>query len=144
MTAIAVVPLRGDELGEMVHHLSAAGLIHTDVEGPNRWFFRVENLGLIGFAGLEGQGADRLLRSVVVAPDRRGQGLGCRLVEAVEDTARSQGVQRLHLLTTTAAPFFRALGYGDADRSAAPTTIANSREFANLCPASAAYLVKDL
>ncbi len=48
------------------------------------------------------------------------------------------------MLTTTAAPFFRAYGYADADRATAPPSIAGSREFTALCPASAVYLVKVL
>lgn len=94
--------------------------------------------------GFRGGGADRLLRSIVVLPDRRGHGLGQALVATLEQQARHLRVQRLHLLTTTAAPFFRTLGYADTDRGAAPPAIAASREFAALCPASAAYLVKAL
>ena len=37
----------------------------------------------VGFAGLEACGADQLLRSVVVLPDQRGEGLGRAAVEAV-------------------------------------------------------------
>jgi amino-acid N-acetyltransferase len=64
------------------------------------------------------------------------------LVATLEQKARNLGVRRLHLLTNTAAPFFRALGYADADRGAAPPAVAASREFTALCPASAAYLAK--
>ncbi len=66
------------------------------------------------------------------------------MVVSLEQEARDLGVQRLHLLTTTAAPFFLAMGYVAADRDEAPLTIAGSREFTSLCPASAAYLVKAL
>ena len=97
---------------------------------------------MVGFRG--GGRPDRLLRSIVVLPDRRGHGLGQALVATLEQQARHLRVQRLHLLTTTAAPFFRTLGYADTDRGAAPPAIAASREFAALCPASAAYLVKAL
>ena len=62
----------------------------------------------------------------------------------LEGEARRTGVDRLHLLTNTAAPFFRTNGYRSADRSSAPVTIAASREFTALCPALATYLVKAL
>jgi amino-acid N-acetyltransferase len=107
-------------------------------------FFRFEADSLVGYGGLEGDGADRLLRSIVIPTDRRGHGLGRALVATLEQQARDLGVRRLHLLATTAAPFFRALGYADADRGAAPPAVASSREFTGLCPASAAYLVKAL
>ena len=60
------------------------------------------------------------------------------------ELARRLGVERLHLLTNTAAPFFRANGYAEADCIAAPPMIAASREFTTLCPASATYFVKAL
>jgi N-acetylglutamate synthase-like GNAT family acetyltransferase len=124
--------------------LEPAGLPSADIADPGRLIIRIEADSLVGFGGLEGEGSDRLLRSIVVVPDRRRHGLGRVLVAALERQAHDLGVERLHLLTTTAAPFFRALGYADADRGAAPSAIAASREFTALCPASAAYLVKAL
>ncbi|WP_363754657.1 GNAT family N-acetyltransferase [Sphingobium sp. LSP13-1-1.1] len=57
--------------------LSAAGLPTDDIGGPDQMFFSLsDDVGLIGFIGLEGDGADRLLRSLVVLPTRRGQGYG--------------------------------------------------------------------
>jgi len=61
-----------------------------------------------------------------------------------ELAARRLGAERLHLLTDTAAPFFRVNGYAEADRAAAPPAVAASREFTALCPASATFLVKAL
>jgi amino-acid N-acetyltransferase len=139
------IRLGKDELDGLVGTLAAAGLPFEDVFEQDRTFFRVEDdAGLIGFGGWEGVGSDRLLRSLVVAPPRRGKGLGRTAVALIEAEARSAGTERLHLLTTTAAPFFRALGYRDAERAGAPGTIRGSREFSSLCPASAAYLVKPL
>ena len=80
--------------------------------------------------------------SIVTAPGRRGQGLGRALLAALEAEARRHGAERLHLLTTTAAPFFSRYGYQAADRATAPDAIAASREFASLCPASAAYMTR--
>ena len=62
----------------------------------------------------------------------------------IEEEAESAGVERLHLLTTTAARFFRTQDYADAARASAPAEIASSAEFTRLCPANAAYLVKSL
>ena len=86
----------------------------------------------------------RLLRSLVVVAERRSTGLGLAMLALLEDEARRLGVERLHLLTNTAAPFFRANGYAEADCIAAPPMIAASREFTTLCPASATYFVKAL
>lgn len=144
MTKLTITALEPDELAGFARLLGAASLPSADLADPGRLFFRFEADSLVGYGGLEGEGADRLLRSIVVLADRRGQGLGRALIATLERQARDLMVERLHLLTTTAAPFFRALGYIDADRGAAPPAVAASREFTALCPASAAYLVKAL
>ena len=144
MTKMAAALLDPGELARLAWCLDAANLPSADLADPGRLFFRFEANSLVGYGGLEGEGADRLLRSVVILTDRRGHGLGQALVAALEQEARNLGVERLHLLTTTAAPFSRALSYVDADRGAAPQAVAASREFTALCPASAAYLVKAL
>ena len=145
MTGLIVARLNAGELGELTEALSPANLPIADLAEPGRTFFRFhDDAGVVGYGGLEGEGADRLLRSLLVVADRRGDGLGRSLLALLENVARVMLVQRLHLLTNTAAPFFAANGYTVADRATAPAPIAASREFATLCPASAAYLVKAL
>jgi amino-acid N-acetyltransferase len=86
-------------------------------------------------------GPDALLRSLAVTPEHRGNGLGRRLADAVLALARQQGADRVYLLTETAAPFFRRLGFRDVARADVPEGIRGSLEFATLCPASAETLV---
>lgn len=125
--------------------LDAARLPADDLNQPGRSFFELsDENGSIGFVGLEADGADRLLRSLVVLPSRKRQGYGGLLVAHAEAVARRDGVERIHLLTTTIADFFRARGYEPADRADAPSAIASTAQFASLCPGSAVYLVKDL
>ena len=97
-----------------------------------------------GVVGLEVFGGAALLRSLVVDPSERGTGGGRLLVAAAEEHARSQGVRSMYLLTTTAERFFEHLGFRRVDRDGAPAAIQATREFANLCPASAAFMVKRL
>jgi amino-acid N-acetyltransferase len=124
--------------------LSAAQLPIDDLGGPDQLFFSLsDDDGLIGFIGLEGEGSDRLLRSLVVLPTRRGRGHGRVLVERLEKVING-AVDRLHLLTTGSASFFRDLGYVDADRSEAPADIAATAQFSSLCGPRATYLVKDI
>lgn len=121
--------------------LAAADLPVDDLADAGRSFFELsDERGSIGFVGLEGVGSDRLLRSLVVLAGRKRQGHGGLLVAHAEAFARRDGVERLHLLTTTVADFFRARGYRSADRAGAPAAIARTAQFASLC----AYLVKDL
>lgn len=125
--------------------LSAANLPHHDIDLVGRTFFELsDDQGPIGFIGLEGVGADRLLRSLVVLPSRKRQGHGGLLVAHIEVAARRDGVERLHLLTVTVANFFRVRGYRDAERADAPGPIRATAQFSLLCPDSATYLVKDL
>jgi amino-acid N-acetyltransferase len=94
--------------------------------------------------GLEAYGSEALLRSLAVSRARRGQGVGCALVVAAEDTARAMGVSRLYLLTTTASDFFSHAGYDVINRVDAPDTLQASNQFAELCPASAVCMSKTL
>lgn len=124
--------------------LDAAQLPTDDLGGPDQMFFSLsDDEGLIGFIGLEGNGADRLLRSLVVLASRRGKGYGRMLVERLEGVTDG-AVERLHLLTNGSAEFFRGLGYVDADRDAAPAFITATAQFTSLCGPRATYLVKDL
>lgn len=125
--------------------LQGASLPTDDLKAPGRIFFRLaDESGAIGYVGLEGAGADRLLRSLVVPEGRRSEGLGTRLVQEAERMAAFDEVRRLHLLTKGAASFFRRLGYRDAERMEAPPPIAATAQFTSLCPSSANYLVKEL
>jgi amino-acid N-acetyltransferase len=97
-----------------------------------------------GLIGLEICGPDALLRSLVVAPDHRAGGIGGRLLNHAEAEARRMGIRTLYLLTTTAEAFFARRGYVAADREKAPPDIRSTREFAGLCPASSAFMLKAL
>jgi amino-acid N-acetyltransferase len=97
-----------------------------------------------GLVGLEPFGDAALLRSLAVHPDARSSGMGSALVQHAENHARTLGVRTLYLLTTTAEPFFLRLGYARTPRESAPAAIRSTREFAGMCPASAAFLSKQL
>ena len=144
-TGLRLLPVGPDDLAELMHALDRAGLPDDDVRLPGRRLFRaVDGVGSVGFGGLEGDGPDLLLRSVVVHLDGRRRGQGAALVRALEERAAAFGGERLHLLTTTVAGFFLRLGYAPAARDTAPAAIAATAQFASLCPASAGYLVKTL
>jgi amino-acid N-acetyltransferase len=125
--------------------LTRAGLPVSDLREPGRRFFRFsDDKGLVGFAGLQGCGADRLLRSLVIMEERRNSGRGGAVVSAMEAAAIKDGATALHLLTTGARTFFAARGYEIRKRDRAPESIRGTREFTHLCPGSAAYMVKVL
>ncbi len=136
----------GGDWPEVVALLAGTGLPFEDLgEGRAMEFLVVrDDAGrLVGCVGLEGEGAQRLIRSLAVAPALRGHGLGSALLAAAEARARDAGVTTLYLLTLTPA-FFDHRGYRAVDRDAVPPDVAASAEFARLCPGDAACLTRQL
>ena len=97
-----------------------------------------------GVVGLEMYESVALLRSLVVQPTQRGSGCGRALVEAAERHARELGIRAIFLLTETAETFFEGCGYTACEREVAPPDIRATSQFSDLCPASAAFMTKDL
>lgn len=99
---------------------------------------------LIGVVGVEPYEAAGLLRSLAVLKSARKSGYGKALVERAEAWALDQGIRSLYLLTTTAAEFFSRIGYEVVPRTNAPTSIAGTGQFADLCPLSAVFMHKSI
>ncbi|GAB3754810.1 arsenic resistance N-acetyltransferase ArsN2 [Lysobacter olei] len=131
---------------EAVALLAACGLPTSDlVDSPEvRLFGHRAGQTLTGIVGLELLGEDALLRSLAVAPQERGTGLGAALVSFAEKQASERGARSIYLLTTTARAFFERLGYACATRGEAPPAMAATRQFAGVCPSSATFMVKRL
>ena len=120
--------------------LETADLPTGDLTSEPFRYFTLDNEAWGGI----GAGPDALIRSIVVGQDARGRCLGVTITESLAQQARDAGVERLWLLTTSASPFFEKLGWRHADRALAPSAIAQSKQFAGLCPASAAFMVRAL
>ena len=126
--------------------LQSQGLPVADItdEHLEHFFFVGSDGSPIGLVGLELYGTDALLRSLVVGENARSNGLGSALVEYAEQYAATKGVRSIYLLTTTAELFFKRLGYQRIDRSDGAPSIKETSEFASLCPASSAFMIKQL
>lgn len=125
--------------------LGGADLPTRDVgESPARFYLAYAGEDCVGCGGLEVHGAAGLLRSVAVADPHRERGYGTAIVASLEERARAADVAELSLLTTTAAGFFRDLGYQAVPRDAVPAAIRETAEFAELCPSSATCMRKRL
>lgn len=124
--------------------LAAAGLPSSDLTEPllDNFLFSGPRDAPTGLVGLEIYDSVALLRSLAVAPDARRSGLGSALLEQAEGYAYARGVRSLYLLTTTAQRFFESRGYRLTSRENCPAAIRSTSEFASLCPASSALLVK--
>ena len=88
---------------------------------------------VVAAAAIERFGDDGLLRSVVVARDHRGTGLGRELVAAAEVLAAEAGIRDLWLLTETAVDWFPRLGYQVVERATAAAAVGESIEFTTVC-----------
>jgi len=100
--------------------------------------------GVVGTAALELYGGAALLRSVAVATQVRGQGLGAALTVAALDLARRRGVRTVYLLTETAGQFFPKFGFTAITRAQVEPVVLGSLEFTTACPKSALVMVKQL
>jgi amino-acid N-acetyltransferase len=126
--------------------LDAAELPSSDLTDAHmeHFFFCGPAATPTALVGVELCGSNALLRSLVVHPEHRSAGLAAALVEHAEEYARACGVRAVYLLTTTAESFFARRGYVTATRASAPPEIAATREFAGICPASSAFMIKRL
>jgi amino-acid N-acetyltransferase len=103
-----------------------------------------DDSGVSGTVGLELYGDVAFLRSLVVAPNGRGNGAGTALTQAAEALAARLGVMNIYLLTMTAEHFFAARGWSKINRGDAPKSIQATTQFTGLCPSSAVLMMKQL
>lgn len=131
-------------LQAVVALLKAVGLPSSDLTEPllEHFLFSGPRDAPTGLVGLELYDRVALLRSLAVRPDGQRSGLGSALLEQAEGYAYAHGVRSLYLLTTTAERFFAGRGYRAASRESCPAAIRSTSQFASLCPASSALLVK--
>ena len=114
----------------------AEGIAHFQVLDDGR--------SIVAIAGIEPLGSSALLRSVVVIPVRRGQGLARRLTEDMAQYARELGLDALYLLTMDADAFFAGLGFAPMSRDEAPEEVQACTQYREQCPDSAVLMGKAL
>ena len=125
--------------------LERAGLPTSDLTSSKPEFIvAYEDGELVGAGALQRFETIALLRSVAVAPSRRGSGIGRLIVQELERLARAAHVTQLVLLTQTAQRFFEHLGYRAIERQSTPESVRTSEEFRTLCPTSATCMSKTL
>ena len=92
----------GRSLGELSRMLAGSQAVVSAWQGD----------ALVGFGRASSDGVFRaVLWDVVVAEELQGQGLGRRLVEALLQAPALAGVERVYLMTTNSAGFYRQLGF---------------------------------
>ena len=134
----------GDVLAPEIHALLAASKLPLDDVEVFLGDFIIARFNgeLVGCIGLERYGKIALLRSLVVREDFRGFGIAKELCRRFEE--RLSGFEVVYLLTTTAADFFRKIGYEEINRDEAPPPIRTNKQFTTLCPSTAVLMKKIL
>ena len=103
-----------------------------------------QNGQVVGTAALEVYPDGALLRSVAVAPEAQGQGLGHDLTDAAIRLARAIKAPAIYLLTTTAERYLPRFGFERIERTDVPATVQTSVEFISACPSTATVMRKPL
>jgi amino-acid N-acetyltransferase len=128
------------DLPALLALLSEAKLPTEGVAEHLHSFFVVDDGGrIVASAGLELRGDAALLRSLAVAADVRGTGLGAAVLRRalLEAQDRTGGV---YALTTTAEEFLSRFGFERVPRAALPPQLFESFELQDACPASATVM----
>ena len=103
-----------------------------------------DDTAVVGAAAIEPHGDAGLLRSVVVAPELRGTGVGANLLASAEALAGELGIGELYLLTETAEAWFARRGYERLDRDDVPERVRRSVEFVTACSDKAVAMKRRL
>jgi amino-acid N-acetyltransferase len=140
-----IAEARPDELETVLALLTEASLPREGVAEHFHDFLVAREGGQVtGAVGMELYGESVLLRSLVVAPARRGEGLGRALAERLLDQARWRGGRQIFLLTETAPNFFARLGFRRIARDEADAAVQVSPEFRTCCPQSAVCMRREI
>ena len=110
------------------------------LENTKMWVLQEDNGNIAGTAGLEIWGKNGLLRSVAVKKNLQKRGCGTCLVNYVINEARKNEINDLFLLTQTAQPFFRKMGFRKIESSHVTGGIKDSAEFKGACPKTATLM----
>lgn len=142
MNVVSLTAIEGND-PELIDALVEAHLPTEDLLDADRQFFRAAEPGgqIVGFAGVERCGGACLLRSVVVLAAHRGSGFGRALVESTLDTLDQD--DDVFLATTSAASFFKGLGFVEVSRDMVPAPVLATRQLSSICPSSATIMRLD-
>lgn len=142
---IAIEPARPADADNVLALVSAAGLPLDGLrEHLSTTLVAREADRIVGSAAVELYADGALLRSVAVAADHRGRGVGRELTAAAIRLATVRHAPALYLLTTTAETYFPRAGFETIARADVPAGVQTSIEFTSACPSTATVMRKRL
>ncbi len=140
---VRIEPLAETQLAAVIGLLNEAGLPSQDVhEHRQNFLVALNGAELVGAVGLEIYDAGALVRSLVVKPSLRNQGVGKLLYDAAVVFAKKHRVSQLGLLTNTAERFFAREGFVKIEKDQTPEFIKRTKEYTTFCPSSAVVMAK--
>jgi amino-acid N-acetyltransferase len=128
------------DLPEVLALLGEAQLPTAGVAEHFDTFFVVdEGSRIVACAGLEVHGAAALLRSLAVATDMRGIGIGAGVLRRALYEVRDSDAG-VYALTTTAEAYLARFGFERVPRGLVPQALFESRQLQDACPESATVM----
>jgi amino-acid N-acetyltransferase len=130
---------------KIIELLAAEKLPVADLPDALDNFIVATNDGPVaGVGGVEVYGNYGLLRSLVVHPEHRGEGIAANLLAQIDLISKQNGLLELYLLTETAPVYFEQKGFTKITRDDVPAVVQQSSEFSHVCPASAIVMKKSI
>jgi len=128
------------DLREVLALLHDSALPTEGVAEHFETFFVVDDgTRVVACAGLELHGGASLVRSLAVAMDMRGIGIGAGVLRRALHEARDSNAG-VYALTTTAEAYLARFGFERVPRGLLPQALFESRELKDACPASATVM----
>lgn len=135
----------GSEVQAVQGLLRACGLPWEDIHDHfDHFLVARQGKRIVGAVGLEHAGSSGVIRSLAVAEEFRGTGIGRQLYRRIVDHARQLGVTELGLLTTTAEGFFEREGFRTCGSEQVPEYVRTTKEYLQYCPSSAVCMTKQI
>ncbi|MDC7121414.1 GNAT family N-acetyltransferase [Cellulomonas fimi] len=120
------------EVSQLRDFLTEADLTMAGLDEPtvHLWVDRDPDGAIVGSTGFElsADGRHALIRSVAVAPGRRGSGDGSRLARHALARAAASGADRAWLFSRRSGPFWEKLGFRPADREALAASLPDAHQ----------------
>ncbi len=142
----SAMPASVDDRAEVEALLTAAGLplAGLDVCFPHDMIVARIDGNLVGAAGLERWDTFGLLRSVVVAEERRGTGIANALIAERLCVAKLDELRAVYLLTAGADRYFGQRGFVHVERAELPVILRSSTQVTLPACSTAVAMVKQL
>jgi L-amino acid N-acyltransferase YncA len=135
-------PGDGPAIRQLLHSLD---LPDQGIENAMTYFWVARGgEGIVGSVGLEVYADLVLLRSLAVARQWQGRGLGRALTDTALSYIAARQYRAVYLLTTTAEAFFACYGFHSVPRTQVPVSVQQSVEFQSACPHTATCMVRTL